>query len=124
MSELLDCPFCGAGRPRVDSRIGGFEVSCSPGCGASGPNRFMKEEAVSAWNLRAGPTFTCGTVFWLAGRHDVAGSGWEILGLYADERAAVARCIRPNDFIGPLALGERLPEERVDWPGVRYPRTE
>ncbi|HEX7127285.1 MAG TPA: hypothetical protein VF406_16125 [Thermodesulfobacteriota bacterium] len=58
---------------------------------------------------------------WLAGRM-LTGQPWEILGVYATEAEAVARCRRWEDFVGPLTLGVDLPEETAPWSGCYYPQ--
>lgn len=45
----------------------------------------------------------------------------EIIGLFETEVDAVTACRDPTDCIGPLAVGEVLPREMVDWPGAYYP---
>ncbi len=63
IKRMRRCPFCGSGEARLfilpfsgdyDSPWGWF-VSCETsdyGCGASGPVRLTKDEAVEAWNTR------------------------------------------------------------------------
>ncbi len=62
MSELKSCPFCGKGRGVLriwpfDEEDGPYVVLCSmidDGCGAEGPHKGSKEEAITAWNRREG----------------------------------------------------------------------
>lgn len=55
---------------------------------------------------------------WIAGRDDAKG-GWEVLGVYSTEAAAVRRCSRSGtDFVGPLPLDEDAPDEVIRWPGA------
>ena len=65
-------------------------------------------------------------VFWLALQvHAEPGDAppypVEIIGLFETEVDAVAACMEPMDCIGPLAVGETLPRETVDWQGAYYP---
>ncbi len=48
MADLLPCPFCGGS----DLHSNGAWIAC--GCSAFGPTGGCKEEAVAAWNTRAG----------------------------------------------------------------------
>ena len=50
--KLKPCPFCGMDAGEVFD-MGGFYVSCCE-CEAQGPCRETKEEAIKAWNYRAG----------------------------------------------------------------------
>ena len=45
----------------------------------------------------------------------------EIIGLFKTEADAVTACREQTDCIGPLAVGETLPRETVDWQGAYYP---
>lgn len=61
--EIKSCPFCGF-RAHIVQRLssGGFLVSCSgswtgvtgKGCGAQGPERKRRGDAVRLWNRRIG----------------------------------------------------------------------
>ena len=73
MTGILFCPFCGFKKPRVATHPGtdGFRdrysVLCDyrdGGCGADGPWRHTKAEAVAAWNLRYDPQRTCANCRW------------------------------------------------------------
>ena len=54
------CPFCGAKWNRLfveKNEIGLFYVECSTndyGCGATGPAAISEDDAIEAWNRRAG----------------------------------------------------------------------
>lgn len=55
---------------------------------------------------------------WIVGRDDDEG-GWQFLGVFSTEAAAVARCTKPEyDFVGPVELDAVLPEEVLVWPGA------
>ncbi len=47
---------------------------------------------------------------------------WEVLGIYVEEEAAVRRCHTDRDFVAPVELDRDAPEERMEWPGARFPR--
>lgn len=47
---------------------------------------------------------------------------WTIEGIFLDEASADAACLDPRDFLAPLEVGVRLPDEVTAWPGARYPR--
>lgn len=63
---------------------------------------------------------------WVAGRVDNSRVSfqWEVLGVYTTEELAVARCSRCVDFVAPIRLNDRLPEETTVWPGCYYPLVE
>ncbi|HWH75562.1 MAG TPA: hypothetical protein VNV16_14990 [Methylibium sp.] len=56
---------------------------------------------------------------WVAGR--MSEPRWELLGIFENEADAVAACATSVDFVGPVPLNLRLPEEVVAWPECRYP---
>jgi len=43
------CPFCRKARGTIQKARGGFQGVC-PNCGATGPRRESREEALKAWN--------------------------------------------------------------------------
>jgi hypothetical protein len=47
---------------------------------------------------------------------------WEFAGVYDSIRAAEARCIDHNYFIGPVDLNSDIPEARQEWPQAYYPK--
>lgn len=49
-----------------------------------------------------------------------SGNVFEVFGAFSTEEIAVANC-RPGEWIGPLPLDARLPDEPVSWPGAYYP---
>ncbi|MGN0733702.1 MAG: Lar family restriction alleviation protein [Emergencia sp.] len=54
MTELKPCPFCG-GKAEMVLFIGNFGVGCTNCMGSMFPvNGQTKEEAIKAWNRRAG----------------------------------------------------------------------
>lgn len=56
---------------------------------------------------------------WVVGRSHR--DSWELRGIYTSEYSAEDRCALDTDFVGPVNVDEDLPEEIVDWPGLRYP---
>jgi hypothetical protein len=47
----------------------------------------------------------------------------EIQGIFSTEEKAIAACKNERYFIGPLALDETLPDERMEsWPGSYFPK--
>lgn len=48
------------------------------------------------------------------------GRVFEVMGAFASESEAREAC-RAGEWIGPLALGARLPDEPIEWPGAYYP---
>lgn len=65
------------------------------------------------------------STLWIAGKWLGAADGgapaWELQGVFDTEAAAEAACVEPVDFIGPVQLGQRLPQDATAWPGCRYP---
>ena len=59
IEELKACPFCGGKDIRFDSHFkpisptGKIWSMCCYDCGATFPNRYLKELLVEAWNRRA-----------------------------------------------------------------------
>ena len=60
---------------------------------------------------------------WIVGRVEGAGIR-NILGAFCTESEASARCRTPFDVIGPVVVGEDLPEVSSAWAGMRYPVAE
>lgn len=48
------------------------------------------------------------------------GRVFEVMGAFASEADALVSC-RAGEWIGPLQMGKRLPDEPVEWPGAYYP---
>jgi len=46
---------------------------------------------------------------------------WEIMGVFSDEKLAVESCTTKVDFVGPVDMNVKLPDEVVQWPGLYYP---
>jgi len=46
---------------------------------------------------------------------------WEIVGVFSDRERARGACANRNDFVAPILLNVRLPEERVEWPEAVFP---
>ena len=46
---------------------------------------------------------------------------WQIMGVFSDEELAVKSCTTEHDFVGPIDLNVKLPDEVVKWPGLYYP---
>lgn len=57
---------------------------------------------------------------WVAGEV-LTGDGWQILGIFCSEKAALACCELPSDFVAPLIVGEVLPRDENGWPGLYFP---
>jgi hypothetical protein len=49
-------------------------------------------------------------------------AAWSLLGVFDTEEKAVNACRKRNHFVGKVGLNERLPDERMDWPGIYYPK--
>lgn len=66
-------------------------------------------------------------MLWVAGRrYEVENKDrpWEIIGIFDDEKKAVAACTEWSDFVGSVPLNTMLPMETTDWPGLYYPISE
>ena len=63
-------------------------------------------------------------VVWVCGQMpDEPGEHWAVMGVFTEERLAVAACVDGRCFVGPVQLNVELGDvERVDWPGVYYPK--
>jgi len=48
------------------------------------------------------------------------GTVWEVQGVFATEDEAVVACL-PGEWIGPLEVGVRVPDQSHAWPGAYYP---
>ena len=48
------------------------------------------------------------------------GSGWNLLGIYTEEKDAVAACETASDLVGPVPLNQYL-GGNIGWPGTYYP---
>lgn len=48
------------------------------------------------------------------------GHVFEVMGAFASEAEAVSQC-HSGEWIGPLTMGERFPDEPMEWPGAYYP---
>ena len=48
-------------------------------------------------------------------------AAWELMGVFTKEGDAVLACTQSNDFVGPIQLNKKLPEESISWPRVYYP---
>jgi len=64
-------------------------------------------------------------VLWVCGKHlgqdDAGNPAWDLQGIFEAEAAAVAACQELNDFIGPVPLNVKLPQDATEWPNCRYP---
>jgi len=61
--------------------------------------------------------------FWLVGNYRDDGR-IEIMGLFSSEWGAVAAAIGEKNWVGPLVVDRRLPQELTEWPGLWYPNLE
>ena len=59
-------------------------------------------------------------IVWVVGRCDGSKSGWHCMGVFSSEGRAIDAC-NLDDFIGPVTLDERAPDDPVDWPGGYVP---
>jgi len=59
---------------------------------------------------------------WLTGRFNEI--SWEVMGIFDLQENAVKACSTINDFVAPLILNEKLPEETRPWPGQYFPFVE
>lgn len=48
-------------------------------------------------------------------------AAWEFQGVFDSEEQAIIACTSPNYFVGPVTLGEYLPDESVQWDESYYP---
>lgn len=61
-------------------------------------------------------------VLWLVGRTlDAESSSWEFIGLWPARSDAVKMCSKQNDFLVPVTVGVRAPEEAMYFPEAVYP---
>ena len=61
---------------------------------------------------------------WVAGRNRggiYPNIIWDILGVFSSKELAQKACTLYQDFIAPLEIDEKLPEETMAWPRVEYP---
>ena len=60
---------------------------------------------------------------WVVGRNnDDSGKDWDFQGVFDTEDKAVAACISPMHFVGPVELNQTIPEESSEWPDSYYPK--
>lgn len=59
---------------------------------------------------------------WVVGRNE--GDNWHILGVFDQESLAVPAATDERDFVGPIKLNQRLPDDAIDWPNAYYPEVE
>lgn len=65
-------------------------------------------------------------IVWVLGRYgpgdpttDPESARWEVQGIFATKAEAEAAA-QPGEFFGPIEFGERLSDERVDWPLMEF----
>ena len=62
---------------------------------------------------------------WVCGKYrgqtSTGHHAWDVQGVFDTEAAAVAACVEPADFVGPVALNQLLPHQQFVWPGCYYP---
>jgi hypothetical protein len=61
---------------------------------------------------------------WCVGKIDSEFGDWQLMGIFDDEKTAVAACTTAYHFVGPETLNVLLPDERMSWPGAYYPLVE
>ncbi|WP_415421474.1 Lar family restriction alleviation protein [Acetobacter fabarum] len=52
--ELKSCPFCGSDDVRITNSLHPYVTCHNPSCEADGPVCNTTEQAITAWNTRAG----------------------------------------------------------------------
>lgn len=60
-------------------------------------------------------------IIWVAGEL-LSEDGWQILGVFDSEQAAIACCELPSDFVAPLPTGKILNRDEKGWPGLYFPK--
>lgn len=63
-----------------------------------------------------------GETVWVCGQtlnHET--SSWELQGVFTTQEAATAACRDATYFVGPVAVDQPLPHDRVEWTGAYYP---
>ena len=61
---------------------------------------------------------------WICGKyieHTDHGVVWELQGVFSSEELGREACQTAAYFIGPITLGDTLPDESTEWPGCYYP---
>lgn len=65
------------------------------------------------------------TTVWVVGESiemTAAGWVWDFHGVFSTREAAVARCVKPAMWVGPIGINQEIPLERQDhWPDAFYP---
>lgn len=107
MSTLKSCPFCGGEAYLHDRRSDGYSVRCLE-CSAT-LDKSRREEAISAWNRRAGqPAPAPEPWAWLC---NGKGDGWEERDKVVRDQSLIARYREQPDRwrIEPLYLHSPAP---------------
>ena len=60
-------------------------------------------------------------IVWVCGRFHEDGRPWEIMGIFTWKRDAIKTCVQSSDFIGPVELNKKLPQEIITWSECYYP---
>jgi hypothetical protein len=55
---------------------------------------------------------------------DMGRDPWELIGVFSTEELAIAACVTPTQFVGPMELDVSTPEETTVWPDLVYPLAE
>lgn len=66
-------------------------------------------------------------IIWLVGKNrggEHLNCVWDILGIFTSKELARKACTAREDFLAPLEVDKRLPDETTEWPGVEYPNLE
>lgn len=63
-----------------------------------------------------------GNKLWIVGRaYHEDSFAWDFCGIFETEEEAIEACKTEFHFIGPVIVGAKLPEERIEWSGAYYP---
>jgi hypothetical protein len=63
--------------------------------------------------------------FWIVGQADESLVGkWDLQGVFETEGEAVKACQTYLYFVAPIESGVVYPNERTEWPGLRWPLAE
>lgn len=58
---------------------------------------------------------------WIVGKALNGDGAWEFQGAFTDKNEADNYAAQNGYFVGPAVIGQRMPEESMEWPGGYYP---
>jgi LmbE family N-acetylglucosaminyl deacetylase len=64
---------------------------------------------------------------WITGRARASNYtivSWELMGVFDSKNRAIEACTEQLDFVAPVTLNERQPDEPMEFPGIEWPRYE